>query len=618
MRPVDYKGTPMTKEKKKVCRFELLMDAGFGAQKAGDILITAFAKSGRYVYIEPMIPAEISPPPRTRPALSGVIIRVADFDITNIGNDTDLILASHEIVLDRRLDDEETNANAIVLLDMCDRADNEESYERVCKRLAKMGLTVYPFEVEDEAKVIIKGLGGKGKNLYYLGMLTAIYNMPTDMLIEEIKATFGKKLDPVNMEKNLQLFTRGYRFAKENILFSYEVESTGVGTAEKILIDGNSALAMGIIDAGIKLYSGYPITPASSIMHTLARFFPAYGGMVHQAEDEIAAIGTAIGSYFGGVPSITGTSGPGLSLKQEFIGYASVAEIPTIIIDCQRAGPSTGMPTKTEQSDLPAVIWGSHGDNAKIVISVCNVRDCFRAPTMARYLAEKLRMPVFILSDFQTANSYKVIDKPKINQIEKIDDIPDTVFERFRIGRLPEKIEMVRNRQDDPGNPGGMRRVTGLNTDATGSVNYFSGTNQRAHQVRNEKVHHVRRALKVPEMFGPPEGDILAICWGSTRGALEEAILRLREEGVPASGMAFRIVYPLPLMLKEIFSRFKKIVTVELTYGDPLKPPPLMMLLRSETLVDVHSITCRATGRPIAPKTIREKIRERLQSKVMV
>ena len=592
------------------------MDAGFGAQKAGDILITAFAKTGRYVYIEPMIPAEISPPPRTRPALSGVIIRLADFDITNIGNDTDLILASHEIVLDRRLDDQETNPNAKVLLDMCDKVDNEESFEKVCKRVTKLGLDIYPFEVDNEAKTLIKSLSGKGKNLYYLGMLAAIYNMPTDILVEEIKATFGKKLEQVILEKNIMLFTRGYRFAKENIILSYEVAATR-GAGEKILIDGNSSIAMGIIDAGIKLYSGYPITPASSIMHTLARFFPAYGGMVHQAEDEIAAIGTAIGAYFGGTPAVTGTSGPGLSLKQEFIGYATMAEIPTIIIDCQRSGPSTGMPTKTEQSDLPAVIWGSHGDNAKIVISVCNVRDCFRAPAMARYLAEKLRMPIFILSDFLTANSYKVIDMPIINAIEKIEDIPDAVFERFRINRLPENIEMVRTRQDLPGTPGGMRRVTGLNTDATGSVNYFAGTNQRAHEVRNEKVHHVRRALKVPEMFGPPEGDILAICWGSTRGALEEAIMVLREEGVAASGMAFRIVYPLPLMLKEIFARFKKVVTVELTYGDPLKPPPLMMLLRSETLVDVHSITCRATGRPIAPKTIREKIKERLQTKVM-
>ena len=596
---------------KNISRFELLMDAGFGAQKAGDILISAFAKAGKYVYIEPLIPAEISPPPRTRPALSGVIIRVADFDITNIGNDTHVMLASHEVVLGRRLDDNETNPEAIVLLDMGDKKDNEESYEQLLKRVAKMGLQVIPFNIDEKAQFLIKAMSGKGTNMYYLGMLTHLYNMSKETLIKEIRHTF-KKLKEEILVKNIQVFEFGYQFAAEHIPLSIEVPGKPHGQ-EQILIDGNTSLSMGIIDAGIKLYSGYPITPASSIMHTLAKEFPAYGGIVHQAEDEIAAIGTAIGSYFGGVPAITATSGPGLSLKQEFIGYAASAEIPVIIIDAQRSGPSTGMPTKTEQSDLPAVIFGSHGDNTKVVISVSNVIDCFYAPTMARYIAEKLRLPVFIMTDFLTANSYKVIDKPQINEIDDINAIPDFVFERFRIKRLPDHIEMVRNSQSIPGTEGGMRRVTGLNTDQTGSVNYFAGSNQRSHEVRNEKVHHVRRALTVPEMFGPSEGDVLAISWGSTRGALEEAIINCRKEGIKASGMHLRIVYPLPLMFKEIFAKFKKVVTVELAYGDSLKPAPLMMLLRSETLVDVRSLICRATGRPIRPKIIKEKIQELLR-----
>ncbi len=602
----------MSKEVKNLMRFELLMDAGFGAQKAGDILIRAFAKTGRYVYIEPMIPAEISPPPRSRPALSGVIIRVADFDITNIGNDTDFILAAHEIVLDRRLDDEETNPTCRILLDMEDKKGNEESYEKVCKRATKAGYTLIPFELDEEAKALIRELGGKGKNLYYLGMLSSIYSMPTDVMFQEIELTFGKKLKEEIFTKNIKLFQCGYNFANKNIPFAFEVKG-GKREGEQILIDGNSSLSMGIIDSGIKLFSGYPITPASSIMHSLAKIFPAYGGIVHQAEDEIAAIGVAIGSYFGGIPAITCTSGPGLSLKQEFIGYASMAEIPIIIIDAQRSGPSTGMPTKTEQSDLPAIVFGNHGDNTKIVISVANVIDCFYAPQMARYLTEKLRLPVFILSDFQTANSYKIIKKLQVNEINTINDVPDYVFERFHINRLPDHIEMVRTRQDNPGTVGGMRRVTGLNTDATGNVNYFSGVNQRGHQIRNEKVHHVRRALTKPEMFGPEEGDILVVGWGSSRGAIEEAIINLRKEGVSASGLNFRIVYPLPLMLKDIFSKFKKVVTVELAYGDELKPSPLAMLLRNETLIDVRPAISKATGRPLRPKSIAAVIKEELR-----
>ncbi len=593
----------MLKEKKKVSRFELLMDAGFGAQKAGDILISAFAATGKFVYIEPMIPAEISPPPRTAAALSGVIIRVADFDITNIGNDADVIVASHEIVLNRRLDDEETNPNCRVLLDMGDKPGNEETYEKVCRRVTDLGLSIIPFETDAESKALIQSMQGAGKNMYYIGMLAAIYNTPAEAVEEKIKKTFGKKLKEDILAKNVKIFDNGYNFAKQGVFFSYEIESRP-REGEKILIDGNTSLSMGIIDAGIKLFSGYPITPASSIMHTLARSFPAYGGVVHQAEDEIAAIGTAIGAYFGGVPSVTCTSGPGLSLKQEFIGFASAAEIPIIVIDAQRSGPSTGMPTKTEQSDLLAAMFGSHGDNTKIVLSVANVIDCFYAPQMARYLAEKLRLPVFIMTDFLTANSYKIIDRPKANEITNIDDIPDFVFERFHLKRLPASIEMVRLIQSIPGTPGALRRVTGLNTDREGKVNYFSKQNHLGHQIRNQKVNLVRQALVKPEMFGKEEGELLIVGWGSARGTIEEAINLCQADGLPVAGLHLKIVNPLPPMLKDIFSKYKRVMTVEVAYGDNIKFSPLAYILRAETLTDVRSLISLASGRPIRPKSI--------------
>src|SRR3984885_199483 len=449
----------MSLEKRPVTRFELLMDAGTGAQKAGDILLGAFVAMGQYVYVEPMIPAEISPPARSRPALSGVIIRLADFDVTNIGNDTDLILAAHEVVLDRRLDDNEFNVNAKILLDMGDQEANPESYEMVLKRCTKLGLSVIPFQVDPVSQTIVKELGGKGQNLHYLGMLAYIYNMDEEMVQREIVKTFGKKLKEEIMAKNVTLYHNGYQLAKEKVFFRYEVQSHK-REGEQILIDGNTSMSMGIIDAGIKLYSGYPITPASSIMHTLAKNFPAYGGVVHQAEDEIAAIGTAVGSYYAGQPAVTATSGPGLSLKQEFIGFATAAEIPLILIDVQRSGPSTGMPTKTEQSDILAALCGSHGDYTKVIISVSNVIDCFYAPHLARYLTEKLRVPVFILSDFQTANNYKVVAKFKLIQMNgSVDDLPDFVFDRFHMKRLTVPIQMVRTQQTTPGTEGGMRRI---------------------------------------------------------------------------------------------------------------------------------------------------------------
>jgi len=601
----------MSIKKRRVTRFELLMDAGFGAQKAGDILITAFARTNRDVYIEPMIPAEISPPPRTREALSGSLIRVANFNLTNIGNSTDLILASHEIVLNRRLDDEEYSSDCHVLLDMGDQKTNQDSYEKVCKRVTQLGLLLHPFEIDNKAQATIKSLLGKGKNMYYLGMLSNIYSMPEDIIVNEIQLTFGKKLKEDILNKNIEIFHQGYAFDRKNFNFSYKIASSEKEKTEKILIDGNSALSMGIIDAGIKLISGYPITPASSILHTLAKEFPYYGGIVHQAEDEISAIGTAIGSYYGGVPAITCTSGPGLSLKQEFIGYAAAAETPVIIVDIQRGGPSTGMPTKTEQSDYLAVLYGCHGDNTKVVISVSNIIDCLYAPQLARYLTEKLRVPVFIMSDFQTANSYKVLEKPPLTEMINSNDIKDFVLERFGLNRLPDNIEMVRNEQAPPGTPGKMRRITGLNTDESGKVNYFAQTNQRSHRIRNEKIHHVRRALKKPEMLGGiEEGDVLVIGWGSTRGAIAEAVRSCQQKGLSVGGICFKIVYPLPLKLEEILSKFKKVVTVELAYGDEYKRTPLAMFLRSKTLVDVEPLISEATGRPISPLKIETRIKE--------
>jgi len=599
----------MSVEQRSVTRFELLMDAGFGAQKAGDILLGAFVAMGKYVYVEPMIPAEISPPARSRAALSGIIIRIADFDVTNIGNDTDLIIASHEIVLDRRLEDGEYNKKCVILLDMGDQESNPDGYELVLKKCAKEGLTVIPFHTDEVSKNALKELGGKGQNLYYLGMLSYIYNMDEGIVEKEILKAFGKKLKPEIMEKNLTLYRNGYQLAKEKVTFRIQVD-TKPREGEKILIDGNTSLSLGLIDAGFKLFSGYPITPASSIMHTLAKEFPSYGGIVHQAEDEIAAIGTAIGAYYGGVPAVTCTSGPGLSLKQEFLGFAQSAEIPLVVIDVQRSGPSTGMPTKTEQSDLPSVIFGSHGDYTKVVISVCNVIDCFYAPHMARYLAEKLRLPVFIMSDFQTANSYKVITKPEVFQMNQVDEIPDFILKRFRIQRLPKDIEMVRAIQSPPGTPGDMRRVTGLNTDKQGKVNYSAATNHHSHEIRNEKVHHVARALTLPEMFGADSGDLLLVSWGSTRGALEEAITLCAKDGLKVSGMNLKVVYPIPLMLKEVFSKFKKVMTVEVAYGDALKPAPLALLLRAYTLADVGMLSSEATGRPIRPKVVYNRVKE--------
>jgi 2-oxoglutarate ferredoxin oxidoreductase subunit alpha len=345
-------------------------------------------------------------------------------------------------------------------------------------------------------------------------------------------------------------------------------------------------------------------------MHSLSRSFPAYGGMVHQAEDEISAIGAMLGGYYSGIPSITATSGPGLSLKQEFIGLSYASEIPGIIVDVQRGGPSTGLPTRTEQTDLFAAAFGAHGDSAKVVISVANVEDCFYVPHLARYFAEVLRMPVIILSDYITSVSYRVLDKLPVYELDSVQDISKDILDRFYIDQLPEKIEMVKDNQAVPGEDGGMRRVTGLNTDTTGNVVYTSDSNQRSHDVRNEKLHHVRRALRQPELIGDDSGDLLIVGWGSSRGVMEEAVNLARKEGLKVSALHLKIVYPLPLSLKDIFKNFKRVVTTEVAYADELKPTEFAMMLRSETLVDVGVGIAQATGRPLKPKSVLARIKE--------
>ncbi len=597
--------------KKDVMRFELLMDAGNGAQKAGDILIKTLAKSGRRVFIEPLIPAEISPPKRTPHSMSGAVIRVANRELLSIGSTTDLMLVEHEILLERRLDDQDYDENCIILLDMAEERRAKDAYAAVISRAEGLGLRVIPFSMNDASVDIIKELHGNGKNMYYLGMLAALYQVPLDDVEKAVRVTF-KKLSEEKLSKNISILKYGYENALSVAPETYEISATEIGN-DNVLLDGNTALSLGLIDSGYKLYSGYPITPASSIMHSLARIFPSYGGMVHQAEDEISAVGTAIGSYYAGVPSVTATSGPGLSLKQEFIGLAYAAEIPLVVVDVQRGGPSTGLPTRTEQTDLFAAVFGAHGDNAKVAISVANVEDCFYAPHVARYLAEKLRMPVFILSDYSTSVSYKVLPKLPLQELDSIDEISPDVLLRFGLKPLPDQIEMVKVNQSDPGDEDKMRRVTGLNTDEEGFVLYTSDSNHRGHVIRNEKVHHVKRSLVLPDLIGESEGDVLVIGWGSSYGALKEAIESASSQGLKVSGLHLKVVYPLPLGLETVFSKFKKVVTVEMAYGDDYKPTPLATLLRSETLVDVKNAISQATGRPLKPKDVVNKISELVQ-----
>jgi 2-oxoglutarate ferredoxin oxidoreductase subunit alpha len=316
----------------------------------------------------------------------------------------------------------------------------------------------------------------------------------------------------------------------------------------------------------------YPITPATSASHYLADVFESFGGILHQAEDEIAAIGAAIGASYAGKTAFTITSGPGLALKTEFIGLAAMTEMPLVIVDVQRGGPSTGLPTKVEQSDLLAAIFGQPGDAPHIVLAPATIEECFHCMVTARRLAEAFRMPVMVLSDANLATGVQPFPRPALDASWQA-AAPDQ-------GPVPAGIrpyewdkDLGLSRRFIPGQPGGMHTVTGLSHDERSCVAYDAEIHQRGARMRSRKLAVLQQTLAPPTVRGADSGDLLVVGWGSTKGAIEEAVDRARAEGLSVSSLHLTFLSPLEPGLKEIFSRFTKVITVEINYSDDPRDP---------------------------------------------
>jgi 2-oxoglutarate ferredoxin oxidoreductase subunit alpha len=382
-------------------------------------------------------------------------------------------------------------------------------------------------------------------------------------------------------------------------------------------MNGNEALAMGALASGMELCAMYPITPATSVSHYLAEVFERFGGVLHQAEDEIAAAGVAIGGSYSGKVAFTVTSGPGLALKTEFIGLAVMTETPLVVIDVQRGGPSTGLPTKVEQSDLLAALFAQPGDAPRIVIAPATIEECFHAMITARRLAETFRTVVIVLSDANLATGIQPFARP-IPLEEWIAPEPDLAAVPKgqrpydwdpRTGLSPRVV---------PGRPGGMFTVTGLAHDENSRVAYSAGVHQRSSTMRSRKLAVLQQMLIPPRVNGDEAGgDLLVVGWGSTKGAIEEAVARARAGGLSASSLHLSFLSPLEPGLAEIFRRFRKVMTVEINYSDDTGDPfitnenrrrgQLAFLLRAHTLVDVDCWT-RVPGEPLRPGAIHAAI----------
>jgi 2-oxoglutarate/2-oxoacid ferredoxin oxidoreductase subunit alpha len=387
-----------------------------------------------------------------------------------------------------------------------------------------------------------------------------------------------------------------------------------------IVTNGNQAVGLGVMAAGIELVSMYPITPATSASHFLAEVFHKTGGFVHQAEDEIAAIGFAMGASFAGKTACTITSGPGLALKTELLALAVMAEIPLVLVVVQRGGPSTGLPTKVEQGDLLAALYGEPGDAPKVVLAAATIEECLHFVIMARRLAESFRTPVILLTDANLATGVQPYLRPEPRQdwlaapIDQSDWDPAILPYHWDpdTGLSPRPI---------PGMRDGQYILTGLAHTGESKVAYDADSNQRGCAMRSRKLAALARTLKPPRVHGAPEGDLLVVGWGSTLGAIEEAVDRLRAEGRRVSSVHLRFLSPLEPGLREIFARFRRVMTVEINYSDDPGAPlisgetrryaQLAWLLRAHTLLDVDCWSA-VYGHPLQPGMIQQVLGERL------
>ncbi len=503
--------------------------------------------------------------------------------------------------------------DVVVLIDSIwanhEDAEIRKQYKEILDGIREKGGSVYEIPMEEETLQVVED-PYRGKNMWCVGVLAFLYKRDMDLLKEIVAKTFRKKSEEV-LEQNITLLERGYAWGEKNLDFQYVIDVFATDIPQ-VVMNGNTAIALGSIAAGFKICSMYPITPATSASHALAEVMEQFGGMIHQAEDEIAAAGVAVGANYAGVPTVTITSGPGMALKTEFQGLAAMTETPLVIVDVQRGGPSTGLPTKIEQGDLLHALYGSPGDSPKIVISPSTIEECFHIMTTARKLAEEFRAPVIVLSDANLATGQQLFNRPVLSE----DSLPPPIDQNpVPAGTLPFDWDETTglSRRLIPGQPGGTSVTTGLNHARTGKVVYDYGSNQMGHRMRSRKLAALKQALTPPRVYGDEEGDLLIVGWGSTRGAIEEAVDRARAQGHSVSALNIQFLHPLQPGLKEIFSRYRKVMTVELNYsddwGDPLideetrRYSQLAIVLRAQTLVDVDCWS-RVPGRPFMPVEI--------------
>jgi 2-oxoglutarate/2-oxoacid ferredoxin oxidoreductase subunit alpha len=593
-------------------------DSGDGMQLAGGRFTDATAAFGNDLATLPNFPAEIRAPAGTLAGVSAFQIHFASRDILTPGDAPNVLVAMNPAALKANLPELERGATIIVNEDSFSKRNLEKAgyqsnpledgalSEYRVHRIPMTALTVAAVEQIEDASTRD---AGRAKNLFALGVLSWLYGRPTDGTKRWIEQKFGRK--PPVMQANLAAFNAGWSFGETTELLDvqYRVNrATDVAPGTYRNVNGTTALALGLIAASVRSHlplvlASYPITPASELLHELSRH-ARFGVSTIQAEDEIAAAGMALGAAFGGRLGVTATSGPGMDLKAETVGLAVALELPMIVIDVQRAGPSTGMPTKTEQSDLLMALYGRHGESPLPVLAPSTPGGCFDTAFEAAAIAVRYRTPVIVLSDTFLASSSEPWQVPAVADLPEID--PGFATEAGAELFLPySRDERLARPWAVPGTPGLQHRIGGLEkADGSGNISYDGANHSRMTELRAAKVAGIADEIPSLTVEADPDARLLVVGWGSSEGAIRAGARRARLEGHKVACAHLRHLNPLPANTGDVLRSFDRVLVPEMNSGQ------LSQVLRSRFLVDVESF-CKVQGQPLFAAEIEHHIAER-------
>ena len=592
-------------------------DSGDGMQITGSQFTNSAAVFGNDLATFPDFPAEIRAPAGTLPGVSGFQLNFASTDVYTPGDSVDVLVAMNPAALKMNVADLKTNGILILNTDDFKEVDLKKAHmtSNPLEDHTLDGFRVFAVELTKLTRAALKELGldaktmDRCKNFFSLGMCYWLYCRPMDTTFKYLDEKFGHK--PLLAEANKRAMKAGYAFcdATEAFQVRYEIPPAKLEPGMYRNISGNTALALGFVaasqQAGIPLFLGsYPITPASDILHELS-VFKDFGVMTFQAEDEIAAIASVIGAAYGGSLAITTTSGPGMALKTEAMGLAVATELPLVVCDIQRGGPSTGLPTKTEQADLLQALYGRNSEAPIPVLAASTPGDCFWVALEASRIALKYMVPVIVLSDGYLANGAEPWKIPTVDELPKFPVKYRTEVEGFQpYARDPQTLSRP---WAVPGTPGLEHRIGGLEKqDGSGNVNYEPLNHEHMVHIRAAKVEAIVQDVPDVVPVGDPEGDLLLVGWGSTYGAITAALRAERAKGRKIGHVHLRHLNPLPKNLGAVLKNYKKVVVPEMNLGQ------LVLVLRAKYLVDAIGYN-KVQGKPFKQSEIENKIEELIQ-----